>query len=177
MTAPRGWVAAAVLILSCSGHSQDSSPNRGHAGSADSGPSSGSSGDDDQVDPMPESAAGTANAAGSSGQLNAAGQAGQESLIRSGTRSCENRNYCFGLACYAPATFEPSICLTHCESDANCARNEACLLAPKLEATCFARCNSPADCDYGFDCLDFSGEGQLVCFPAAWAQRRNELGY
>jgi hypothetical protein len=34
----------------------------------------------------------------------------------------------------------------------------------------------PGDCEYHFDCFDFSGAGQNVCFPTGWVDRRKELG-
>lgn len=120
--------------------------------------------------------------AGSPGPLGIAAEAGAagapyDAPIASGTRACENDDYCFGLACYAPPTFAPTVCLARCDSDANCRSSEACLRAPELEPTCYARCKSPEDCYRGFDCFDFSGKDELVCFPMPWAQRRDELGY
>ena len=112
---------------------------------------------------------------GLAGAADSVGGQGYVSLIHSGTRTCPNDDYCFGLSCYAPPSFEPSVCLAPCATDRDCLSAEACVGSAKLEPTCYARCDSPADCYRGFDCYDFSGVGQFVCFPAGWAGRRSEL--
>ena len=104
-----------------------------------------------------------------------AGVQGYTSLIHSGTRTCQNDDYCFGLACYAPLDFAPTMCLARCATDLDCLSSESCVQSAKLDPTCYARCDSPSDCLQGFDCFDFSGAGEFVCFPAGWAGRRNEL--
>ncbi len=109
------------------------------------------------------------------GSAAGAGAASYAPHIGSGTRNCESAEYCFGLACYAPPSFAPTVCVANCETDLDCGLNEVCVRSAKLAATCYPRCNVPGDCEYHFDCLDFSGEGQLVCFPAGWAGRRTEL--
>ncbi|HEY3666350.1 MAG TPA: hypothetical protein VGL19_10130 [Polyangiaceae bacterium] len=141
----------------------------GSSGAAAGGMDSGSAG----------AVADLTDAAGSPGTVAEAGPAGApyDAPIASGTRRCDNEDYCFGLACYAPDAFGPTVCLARCDSDANCRPSEACLRAPKLEPTCYARCKSPEDCYDGFDCYDFSGKDELVCFPTPWAQRRDDLGY
>ena len=110
------------------------------------------------------------------GAMSDAGADGYVPHIDSGTRNCESANFCFGLSCYAPPSFEPSVCVARCERGWDCEPFEACVRAARLEPTCYARCDSPSDCAYHFDCLDFTGEGQRVCFPTAWAGRLEELG-
>ncbi len=101
--------------------------------------------------------------AGALGELGEAGDWGEAGapeympFIESGTRTCQNSDYCFGLACYAPPSFLPTVCVAGCEVDADCAPDEACVHAQKLAPTCYARCGSPSDCAYHFDCFDFSG--------------------
>jgi hypothetical protein len=141
---------------------------------------SGSGGVSSEQGPRGGGVGGTNNedAAGAVAEAEAgAGGAAYDAPIASGTRGCENDDYCFGLSCYAPAGFAPTVCLAPCNSDANCRPSEACLRAPKLEPTCYARCKSPEDCYDGFDCYDFSGADELICFPASWSVRRGDLGY
>lgn len=126
----------------------------------------------------PEGAAGLGGApemapSGEGGGVAASGEAGQpaavqEPLIRSATRYCESSLECFGLQCLAPPEL-PAICVAPCASDQDCRPDEACLGAATLEKSCFRRCDSPADCDYRFDCFDFDDASGLVCFPAPWA--------
>jgi hypothetical protein len=88
----------------------------------------------------------------------------------SGTRYCENELYCFGLACYAPEGLAANVCVASCSSDADCGSAEVCLESADLEAGCYRRCDTPFDCDFGFDCFDFSNQHQqLVCFPTPWS--------
>ena len=109
------------------------------------------------------------------GAADDAGAAGFVPHIGSGTRNCESSAYCFDLACYAPPSFLPTVCVASCATDFDCGLNEICVRSAKLAPTCYARCSVPGDCEYHFDCFDFSGEGQSVCFPAGWAGRRKEL--
>jgi hypothetical protein len=97
------------------------------------------------------------------------------SIIDSGTRACTDSDTCFGLACYAPLAFQPSVCLAPCQRDEDCHPSEACVRSVKLEPSCYHRCDSPTDCYGGFDCVDFSGAGLAICFPASWAQRLIDL--
>jgi hypothetical protein len=116
------------------------------------------------------------NSGGNTGGIADAGEPGYVPHIGSGTRNCENANFCFGLSCYAPPSFEPSVCVAQCETDWDCEASETCVRSARLDATCYARCDSPTDCAYHFDCVDFTGDGQAVCFPTGWAGRLNELG-
>lgn len=109
------------------------------------------------------------------GPVSDAGEPGYMPHIGSGTRNCENANYCFGLSCYAPPSFEPTVCVARCETDGDCEPSETCVRSAKLEPTCYARCDSPTDCAYHFDCVDFTGAGKAVCFPTGWVGRRAEL--
>lgn len=117
--------------------------------------------------------AGTAGAGGA--QPPALGQAGEGSepgIVRSATRTCQDDRYCFGLDCYTPAVVgtESGVCVSGCASDADCRANEVCLSSNELEPGCYSRCESPADCYYGFDCFDFANQqSMLVCFPTPWA--------
>jgi hypothetical protein len=91
-------------------------------------------------------------------------------LIGSATRYCDNERYCFGLDCYAPADLEAKVCVAECATDADCPANEVCLESADLKASCYPRCDTPFDCEYGFDCFDFANTQQmLVCFPTPWA--------
>lgn len=91
--------------------------------------------------------------------------------IGSGTRYCESDRYCFGLQCYAPEQVHDRVCMLGCEDGLKCGRREeACLQSPDLAPGCYRRCDSPMDCEYGFDCFDFAGQQRmLVCFPTEWA--------
>jgi len=104
-----------------------------------------------------------------------AGEPGYTPMIGSGTRSCPDADYCFGLSCYAPLDFQPTICVAPCKSDAECAPHEACIGTQKLARTCYSRCGSPSDCEFHFDCLDVTGASDFVCFPATWGSRLQEL--
>lgn len=154
-------------LAACGGRARRIVDVEGAAGGAPSSEISGASGS--AGDPEIDAESGAAGATGGAGPY--------VSLIESDTRSCENSDYCFGLTCYAPDSFAPNVCLASCETNADCQPFEACLRAPKLEPGCYARCNSPTDCYRGFDCFDFSNEGELVCFPAGWAMGRDRLGY
>jgi len=169
----------ATLLVACGGHSEEHTPvvsgDSGGSGVSVAGSDWGGSagvfgslpgaGEGGEADEMAGAAAGAAG-----------GHRGYVSLIESGTRRCENDDYCFGLSCYAPATFEPKVCVARCESEIECAASEACVRLEKLAPTCYAVCDSPSDCYAGFDCIDLVGEGQLVCFPSPWAVRRDDLG-
>jgi hypothetical protein len=168
----------ALLSLSaftaCGGQSQSSSGEPMGASAAAGSGTSGASGSGGDL----TSSGGTQSESGGppdSGAASEAGTPGYVSLIDSGTRICDNEDYCFGLTCYAPATFVPTVCVARCETDANCLPFEACVQSAKLDPTCYPRCASPSDCYDGFDCFDFSGTGRLVCFPTNWASRRSEL--
>jgi len=176
-------LGALLALVACAGHSTSSAGDPGdELGKAGALPvlSDGSAGAA-RTDPSadPSSAGGSASKPTSEGTAGGsapeAGAAGYVSPIQSGARTCENADYCFGLACYAPDHFEPAVCVAPCESDADCAPSEACVRSARLEPTCYARCASPSDCEYHFDCLDFSAMGSLVCFPTAWAVRLSEL--
>jgi hypothetical protein len=169
------WVLVVFSCAACGGHS---------AATLQQPPdeSAGAGGVDD-ADP-PTSAGATVAATGGApsqpvaelaGAGDEAGAPGYTPHIGSGTRNCESSEYCFGLACYAPPSFLPTVCVANCETDLECGLNEICVSSAKLAPTCYARCSVPGDCEYHFDCLDFSGHGQLVCFPAGWASRRKEL--
>jgi hypothetical protein len=163
-----GWTVIALFTLAaCGGRARRIVDTQGAAGGASSSeiPSASGSAGDPDIDA--ESGAADADV----------GAMPYASLIDSDTRGCENADYCFGLACYAPDSFTPNVCLAPCETDSNCQPFEVCLRAPKLEPTCYARCASPADCYRGFDCFDFSSQGELVCFPAGWTMGRDRLGY
>ena|SRR6478735_4817923 len=182
----------ATLLVACGGHSEnraqpaaDDSAGTGTAigGSAEGGTFSVGDGAESSQESGGDEAGrrGEGGRRGQGGTLDnagteAAGARGYVSLIHSGTRRCENDDYCFGLSCYAPATFELKVCLAPCESDLGCALKEVCVRLEKLASTCYSQCDSPSDCYAGFDCIDLTGEGQLVCFPGSWAARRNDLG-
>lgn len=110
-----------------------------------------------------------------SGGMSDAGEPGYMPHIGSGTRNCESANYCFGLSCYAPPSFEPTVCVARCETDWDCEASEICVRSALLEPTCYASCDSPTDCAHHFDCVELSGRGQAVCFPTGWAGRIDEL--
>jgi hypothetical protein len=120
--------------------------------------------------PQIERAAGAGSDAGSAPMQRPA-------VIGSASRYCENDTYCFGLACYAPAELEAHVCVAACSTDADCASAEVCLESADLNAGCYRRCATPFDCEYGFDCFDFTNQHEmLVCFPTPWAnlwQREN----
>ena len=185
------------LCLGCGAHSRSIPSDDAHeTGGADSVGLGGAGGEGDPLanggasggaigegDPVTSGgvSAGVGSAAGAGASVQSApggdaGAVGYVPHIDSGTRRCENADYCFGLACYAPASFQPTVCVKRCDTDADCEPFEACVQSEKLEGTCYARCDSPSACAYQFDCFDFSGQGQLVCFPAEWAGRRKELG-
>ena len=170
----RWWWGVILLAAGCGGRSQRSSaePSGEPTGSND-GTMGGSSSSASGANGVSDSAAGAAGAWSDAG----APDMPYQSLIRSGTRRCDNEDYCFGLRCYAPADLGPTVCVAPCQSDASCGPSETCLSAPLLEPTCYARCKSPEDCYYGFACYDFSGQGELVCFPAPWTANRDKLGY
>jgi len=91
-------------------------------------------------------------------------------IIDSGTRYCANETYCFGLSCYAPLGLEQHVCVNSCRGDADCGAREVCLEAVDLDPTCYRVCQTPFDCEYGFDCFDFANaRHMLVCFPTPWA--------
>lgn len=174
----RGWLFALLLCVACGGHSSVTSQGPTGAGAGASGAEDDSSSNAGAsaseaggapTQPDPEDAGADA------GDEADAGAPGYVPHIGSGTRNCESSEYCFGLSCYAPPSFLPTVCVASCETDFDCGLHEACVGSPKLAPTCYARCGVPGDCEYHFDCLDFSGKGQLVCFPAAWAGRRSEL--
>jgi hypothetical protein len=161
------WALIALLaLISCGGRSRSSSDYAGGGAAAWEDPQTAGSAGDLQL-------GGGAGAAGEG----AANQS-YNSLIASGTRSCETEQYCFGLACYAPDSFFPNVCLARCESDLDCRATEECVRAPRMQPSCLARCKAPSDCYDGFDCYNFSRTDlDLICFPRGWAGRRDELGY
>jgi len=180
---PRLWTLLGLLICTaCGGQSN------GHPGIASEGSEAGDGGrsgaPDDSLDRAgtatsePEAGGASSSHAGaaSGGSESDAGAPGYIPFIDSGTRWCENSDYCFGLDCYAPPTFDPAVCVAPCRSDADCSPYEACVQSSGLQPTCYARCESPSDCAFHFDCFDYSGVGPFVCFPATWASRRPELG-
>jgi hypothetical protein len=175
----RGWgvtVVSSFVLLACGGRSQRVTDN----GAGGSDPMSVAGGGGAAGEPAGDAGAlDAADAAGAAGANADGGATGSSysSLIRSGTRRCESSDYCFGLECYAPATFQPTVCLARCDADVSCRPSELCLSAPLLEPTCYQRCNAPDDCYEGFNCYDFSGAGELVCLPTGWTDRRADLGY
>jgi hypothetical protein len=180
MASRAGWGLAFLMLSACGGRAQSSSASTAGASNEAGGTASGAGTGSELAGSGAETGGADAasGTAGEAGTLSAAGaSSGFTSLIRSGTRSCENEDYCFGLACYAPADFGPMMCLLPCRTDADCEPDEACARAPQLRGTCYARCASPVDCYYGFSCFDFSREGEFMCFPTAWTSRRDELGY
>ena len=173
------WTVIALLPLACGGQARRESNRSTAAGGAASSDLTAGSGGTSVLGSNAESGAASAEAGAESGAAGGeSGAPGYVSLIDSDTRDCPSEDYCFGLACYAPPSFAPRVCLARCATDADCQPFETCLQAPKLEPTCYALCDSPADCYGGFDCFDFSGTGgKLVCFPATWTQDRDRLGY
>ena len=165
------WLPVLLSCAACGGHSAAAIGER----PADSAGAGGV--DESEAPAAGETESGGAGSPlqGAAGELGDAGAPGYVPHIGSGTRNCESSEYCFGLACYAPPSFAPTVCVANCEADLDCGPNEVCVRSAKLAPTCYARCRVPGDCEYHFDCLDFSGEGQLVCFPAGWAGRRGEL--
>ena len=175
MTRRARWTVLALFPLACGGQARRESNRSNAASGASSSDVTAGSGAATVFGSDTGSGAASAEAGAESGE---AGMPGYVSLIDSDTRDCPSEEYCFGLACYAPPSFAPRVCLARCKTDADCQPFETCLQAPTLEPTCYARCDSPADCYGGFDCFDFSGTGdQLVCFPATWTQDRDRLGY
>jgi hypothetical protein len=127
-----------------------------------------SSGQTSSGDAGGETVLATAGAGGSDAGAASVDETGP--LIGSATRYCVNELYCFGLDCYAPADLEAKVCVAACATDADCATNEVCLESADLKASCYPRCDTPFDCEYGFDCFDFANTQQmLVCFPTPWA--------
>lgn len=179
---PRQPVALLLVgfsALACAGHSE--SPHgvepreaAGAAGAVDpsdvaDNPSTGGTLDRHGSSSLAGAARGGASSSGPMASEPESGAPGYDSLIHSGTRACANDDYCFGLECYAPRYFEPTVCLAPCESETDCLPSEACIGSAKLTPHCYARCALPSDCYRGFDCYDFSKRGQLICFPGAWA--------
>jgi len=176
--------AALLLVLSaCGGHLD---PGRGHTGAVVDGEggsggvqarggagglrsaSPGGAGDEVASGGVSHESAPAVAGADDGGAE--AGPRASPPSIASGTRFCENESYCFGLACYAPSGFQEHACIRGCRSDDDCLPREACLSSTDLEPGCYARCETPFDCEYGFDCFDFANRHQhLVCFPTSWA--------
>jgi hypothetical protein len=179
------WLFVLSTCIACGAHSSndpaDALPGAGgNGGSAASGPSASGS-DDSSVAGVgaaanPKGGNGSSSEGDSGGVTSDAGEPGYMPHIGSGTRNCEDANFCFGLSCYAPPSFEPTVCVARCETDWDCEPSETCVRSARLEPTCYARCDSPSDCAFHFDCVDFTGDGQAVCFPTSWAARREELG-
>ena len=96
-----GWLSVILLTAGCGGRSAHTSVDPGDE----------RSGSNDGGTPGSDSGAGGAGAASDAGAPDMAYQ----SLIRSGTRRCENEDYCFGLSCYAPPGFAPTVCLASCQ--------------------------------------------------------------
>lgn len=173
-----GWGHAGALmvalVLGCGGEAT-------HTPKGDSGPASGAgaggqsdgTGGSLAVAGTPEMPHGDAGVGGRV-EGGDAGQAGQamtpDPLIRSATRYCEDGRECFGLACVAPPNQPSFVCVAPCASDEDCQPDESCLGRSGLEKACYARCDSPVDCAYRFDCFDFDEQGKLVCFPLPWVR-------
>jgi hypothetical protein len=166
------WLRAALPLLllhACGGHVE--SPERPASFGA-AGERSGAAPD---VADAGAGGDGTLALAGASGDGTAdagTGSAGAPSapLIGSATRYCDNDLYCFGLSCYAPLDLAQHVCIGPCRTSQDCAPDEQCLSADKLAPGCYPSCQTPFDCEYGFDCFDFANQQQsLVCFPTPWA--------
>lgn len=171
VTCPRS--AALLLVLAgCGGHVEQQRSLGVAAGVAGSGGEGGGQaggrldGDAGATEQAPIGEGGAApQMAGDAGA-----QAATHSRIGSGTRSCQDDRYCFGLSCYAPLDLAQHVCVAGCRRDADCGPTAVCLASADLEPGCYQRCRTPFDCDYGFDCFDFANAQQmLVCFPTAWA--------
>jgi hypothetical protein len=174
LSAPPCCAALLWLLAACGGHVGE------HPSTGDGGVTGGVSGATPD-EPTGVAAAGRASSEVEGGAAPAASQAGATSvagapldetrpLIGSGTRYCENERYCFGLDCYAPDDLAARVCVAACPGDGACGSAEVCLESADLAAGCYRRCDTPFDCDYGFDCFDFSNQQRvLVCFPTPWA--------
>lgn len=175
------WLFVLSTCLACGAHSTSEPADlvagaggRGATGSG--GSASAGNGDSAGTSASSSESGGADSAGGEPGvAMSDAGEPGYVPHIGSGTRNCENASFCFGLSCYAPPSFEPSVCVARCEADSDCEASEACVRSARLEPTCYPRCDSPTDCEYHFDCVDFTGDGQAVCFPTGWAGRLDEL--
>ena len=123
---PRYAWGALLAVAACGARAQSDSPSAGAGGEFAIPQSAGAAGEPDALgDPSANGGAGTTAHGGApgDGDAGAAGDRGAAgtytSLIASGTRTCETEAFCFGLACYAPASFYPSMCLARCETDDN----------------------------------------------------------
>ncbi|HEX2673305.1 MAG TPA: hypothetical protein VHM25_20630 [Polyangiaceae bacterium] len=183
MTRCRPWLFVLASCMACGAQSASEPAGLGGAAGYDASASGGApaAGSEDTslagIAAASNDGGGNRQASlGDSAGMSNAGEPGYMPHIGSATRNCENEDYCFGLSCYAPPSFEPMVCVARCETDWDCEPSETCIRSARLEATCYARCDSPTDCAHHFDCVDFTGEGQAVCFPTGWAARREELG-
>ena len=170
------WRAALLALLTACGGQVDehrTTRDANAAGGVLGAPSAGpplvaSSGQTSSGNAGGEATPATAGAGGSDAGAPSVDQTGRR--IGSATRYCDNERYCFGLDCYAPADLEAKVCVAACTTDSDCAANEVCLESADLSASCYPRCDTPFDCEYGFDCFDFANTQQtLVCFPTPWA--------
>jgi hypothetical protein len=173
--------ALLALLTACGGQVGERRGTGGASAAGDPSAPGGVSGAPADALPLVPSS-GEPSSEGVAGQTSvaSAGAAGSEAgaapsdeprrVIGSATRYCDNELYCFGLDCYAPADLEAKVCVAACATDADCATNEVCLESADLSASCYPRCDTPFDCEYGFDCFDFANTQQLlVCFPTPWA--------
>lgn len=169
-----------VLFTACGGNVDREGPLSAEPPS-NSAPDSRPGGAGDGSDDFGGAAAGDEQASGGHGSTEtpAGGAGGGETrpaLIGSATRYCEDGRYCFGLACYAPFSQSPRACIATCAVDTDCRMGEVCLQSEALEAGCYAACETPFDCAFGFDCFDFAGaRRELVCFPSPWAREWERL--
>jgi hypothetical protein len=166
--------ALLLVLVGCGGHVRQNRADQtgGVDGVAGAGESGGASG----VLPVTDAGAWdrALDSEGGTDRAVVVGDAGapptKRSIIVSGTRRCLDDNYCFGMSCYAPLELEESVCLSGCQSDVDCGPTGVCLGSAELEPGCFQPCDTPFDCEYGFDCFDFANAQQsLVCFPTTWA--------
>ena len=97
----------------------------------------------------------------------------------SGRAFCDDDRDCVALECGAAAC-DPLKCVAKlgarrkscarlCGSHADCRADELCIADPTIDASCFPRCEWPADCITGFDCFDYFRTGDYLCVPAEWA--------
>lgn len=169
-----------LLVVSCGGRSRENTPEGESGTAAQAGRSGewsfGSGGNGGSGD----ASGGTGLASSFGGAIAEAGAPSDEpgALIGSGARYCENDTYCFGFTCYVPEHLYDRVCVSDCETSADCGEHETCLSSPTLRSTCYRICEHTSDCGYGFDCFDFTLQHeQLVCFPTKWAEywRTHEL--
>jgi hypothetical protein len=88
--------------------------------------------------------------------------------ILSGTRYCQSSEDCLGLECdFGPTPFRGA-CVVYCARDEDCEARQRCFGAAAFAASCFAICTSPAQCAFGFDCVDYLRDGAYTCLPTPW---------